>query len=96
LLRDTSAILLDTEVPDQQRHEIQAAAEADLDNRVSELYLWRVGRYHLTAIVSVVTDQSRDPDSFDIAAVNQDMRSLDVSLGPFDRGRGIQRWPTSP
>ena len=64
LLRDTSAVLLDAEVPDQQRHEIQAAVEADQDNRVSDLHLWRVGRHHLAAIVSVVTDQPRDPDYY--------------------------------
>ena len=29
LLRDTSAVLLDAEVPDQRRREIQAAIEAD-------------------------------------------------------------------
>jgi cation diffusion facilitator family transporter len=61
LLRDTSAVLLDAEVPDQRRRAIQAAIEADLDNRVSDLHLWRVGRRHLAAIVSVVTHEPKDP-----------------------------------
>jgi cation diffusion facilitator family transporter len=64
LLRDTSAVLLDAEVPDQRRREIQAAVEADLDNRVSDLHLWRVGRRHLAAIVSVVTHEPRDPGHY--------------------------------
>ena len=64
LLRDTSAVLLDAEVPDQRRREIQAAVEADLDNRVSDLHLWRVGRRHLAAIISVVTHAPRDPSHY--------------------------------
>ncbi|MFI5307865.1 MAG: CDF family Co(II)/Ni(II) efflux transporter DmeF, partial [Polyangiales bacterium] len=46
LLRDTSAVLLDAEVPETRRQQIRAAVEADLDNRVSDLHLWRVGRRH--------------------------------------------------
>ena len=57
-------MLLDAEVPDQRRREIQAAVEADLDNRVSDLHLWRVGRRHLAAIVSVVTHEPRDPSHY--------------------------------
>lgn len=64
LLRDTSAVLLDAEVPDQRRREIQAAVEADLDNRVSDLHLWRVGRRHMAAIISVVTHEPRDPEHY--------------------------------
>ena len=62
LLRDTSAVLLDAEVPEWRRREIQAAVEADRDNRISDLHLWRVGRRHLAAIVSVVTREPRDPE----------------------------------
>lgn len=64
LLRETSAVLLDAEVPDQRRREIQAAVEADLDNRVSDLHLWRVGPRHLAAIVSVVTHEPKDPGHY--------------------------------
>lgn len=64
LLRDTSAVLLDAEVPDQRRREIQAAVEADLDNRVSDLHLWRVGPCHLAAIISIVTDEPREPGHY--------------------------------
>jgi cation diffusion facilitator family transporter len=64
LLRDTSAVLLDAEVPDERRRQIQAAVEADQDNRVCDLHLWRVGRRHLAAIVSVVTHEPRDPSHY--------------------------------
>ncbi len=66
LLRDTSAVLLDSEVPDDRRRQIQAAIEADLDNRVSDLHLWRVGRRHIAAIVSIVTHKPRDPSHYKI------------------------------
>jgi cation diffusion facilitator family transporter len=64
LLRDTSAVLLDAEVPETRRRQVQAAVEADLDNRVADLHLWRVGRHHLAAIVSVVTHQPQEPSHY--------------------------------
>jgi cation diffusion facilitator family transporter len=64
LLRDTSAVLLDAEIPDQRRREVEDAIEADADNRVVDLHLWRVGRRHLAAIVSVVTHEPRDPSHY--------------------------------
>jgi cation diffusion facilitator family transporter len=64
LIADTSAVLLDAEVPDERRREIQAAVEADPSTRVSDLHLWRVGRRHLAAIVSVVSRQPREPEHY--------------------------------
>ena len=61
LLRDTSAVLLDAEVSDQRRREIREAIEGDLDNRVTDLHLWRVGPRHLAAVVSLVSHEPRDP-----------------------------------
>jgi Co/Zn/Cd efflux system component len=61
LLKDTSAVLLDAEVPGTLRQAIQNALEADDDDRVADLHLWRVGPKHMAAIVSVVTHEPRDP-----------------------------------
>jgi cation diffusion facilitator family transporter len=61
LLRDTSRVLLDAEVSDRRSREIQRAIEADADNRIADLHLWRVGPEHLAAIISVVTHEPRDP-----------------------------------
>lgn len=60
LLRDTSGVLLDAEVSEQQRQAIRAAVESEADNRVADLHLWRVGPRHLAVIVSVVTHEPRD------------------------------------
>jgi cation diffusion facilitator family transporter len=61
LLKDTSAVLLDAEVADRRRQEIQEAVEKDADNHVADLHVWRVGPHHLAAIVSLVTHEPREP-----------------------------------
>jgi cation diffusion facilitator family transporter len=61
LLRDTSAVLLDSEVAPSRREAIRVAIEAQADNRVADLHVWRVGPRHLAAIVSVVTAEPREP-----------------------------------
>lgn len=64
LLRDTSGVLLDAEVPAERRDDIRAAIEADADNRVADLHIWRVGPRHLAAVISVVTHQPRAPEHY--------------------------------
>lgn len=64
LLKDTSAVLLDAEVTMERRQEIRAAIELDVDNRVADLHLWRVGPRHLAAIVSIVTREPREPSHY--------------------------------
>jgi cation diffusion facilitator family transporter len=61
LLKETSAVLLDAEDASGRRQAIREAIERDADNRVADLHLWRVGPRHLAAIVSVVTQQPREP-----------------------------------
>jgi cation diffusion facilitator family transporter len=64
LLRDTSRVLLDAELPERRRREIERAIETDSDDRVVDLHVWRVGPRHLAAIVSVVTHEARGPDHY--------------------------------
>ncbi|HYG67412.1 MAG TPA: CDF family Co(II)/Ni(II) efflux transporter DmeF, partial [Anaeromyxobacteraceae bacterium] len=60
LLRDTSAVLLDAELSPGRRAAIRTAVEAvDPEGRVADLHVWRVGRRHLAAIVSVVSGAPR-------------------------------------
>ena len=61
LLRDTSAVLLDSEVSMARRDAIRAVLETDRDDRVADLHLWRVGPRQLAAIISVVTTEPRPP-----------------------------------
>lgn len=60
LVRDTGAILLDM-CPDREVEQgIRRTIETGGD-RLSDLHVWRLGPSHLGAIVSVVTEQGRDP-----------------------------------
>jgi cation diffusion facilitator family transporter len=59
LIRDTSRILLDGAVPGDVLARIRAPIEADLDNCVSDLHVWKVAGNKLGAIVSVVTSRPR-------------------------------------
>jgi cation diffusion facilitator family transporter len=61
LLRDTSRVLLDAELGEKRRESVRKRIEADADNRVTDLHLWRVGPRHLAAIISVVTRSPREP-----------------------------------
>lgn len=64
LLRDTSRILLDSDVDPEIVAAICAAIEADSDNRVADLHVWRVGSSHLAAAVSVVTHYPKSPEHY--------------------------------
>lgn len=59
LMRDTGGILLDMN-PDQSiTAKVREAIESDGD-RLLDLHLWRLGPGHLGAVVSVLTNKSRD------------------------------------
>jgi cation diffusion facilitator family transporter len=64
LLRDTSRILLDGDVDAGAVGEVKAALEAESDDLVADLHLWRVGPRNLAAIVSLVTDEPRAPEHY--------------------------------
>ena len=64
LLRDTSRVLLDAEVPRERLAAIRDAIECDADTRVTDLHVWRVGPRHLAAILSVVAHAPREPDHY--------------------------------
>jgi cation diffusion facilitator family transporter len=64
LITASSRTLLDAEASPAKADAIRARVEADADNRVTDLHLWRVGPHHLAAIVSVMTHQPRPPDHY--------------------------------
>jgi cation diffusion facilitator family transporter len=81
LLRDTSSVLLDAEVPATRRDAIQAAIEADADNRVADLHVWRVGPRHLAAIVSVVSHAPCAPEHYkELLREHEDLVHLTVEV----------------
>ncbi len=61
LLRNTSWVLLDAEIGTEQKVNIQKTLEADSEDRVSDLHIWRVGPKHLAAIISIVSHEPKEP-----------------------------------
>jgi Co/Zn/Cd efflux system component len=55
LLKETSPILLDECTEKDAKSALKAKIEADADNRVADLHLWKVGPDDYAAIISLVT-----------------------------------------
>jgi cation diffusion facilitator family transporter len=64
LIRDTSRVLLDSEMDPAALKEIREAIESDGDSRVSDLHLLRVGLNEFAVVASVVTDVPRSPEDY--------------------------------
>jgi len=64
LLRDTAAVLLDAEVPQDRRDAIRSALESEPGTRVTDLHLWRVGPRHFAAEVVVSAAGDRGADDY--------------------------------
>ena len=64
LLRDTGRILLDSEIEEEKFEQVRKLVEADADNRVVDLHLWRMGSQHIGAIVALVTHYPQLPEHY--------------------------------
>lgn len=85
LLHDTGGVLLDAEISSGRQQQVRDTIEADGDNRVSDLHLWRVGPRHLAAIVSVVTHSPRPPGHYKALLQHyEDLAHVTVEVQPCD------------
>lgn len=64
LLKETSSVLLDQCIDSERKTKIKEAIEADSDNRVSDIHIWKVGPAHYAAIISLVTHYPESPDHY--------------------------------
>ncbi len=64
LLMDTGRILLDRDVDPGFVSEIVQRIEAESDNRVSDIHVWRVGADSLSVILSIVTHHPHPPEHY--------------------------------
>jgi cation diffusion facilitator family transporter len=64
LVRDTSRVLLDSDVEPGVAAAVRHAIESHDDNQVVDLHLWRVGPRGLSAIISVATHHPRPPEYY--------------------------------
>lgn len=64
LLKDTARVLLDRDVNPQLVADITACIEADADNRVADIHVWRVGAGSLSVILSIVTHHPQPAEHY--------------------------------
>ncbi len=96
LLRDTSAILLDSAVSSSTVEAVRAAIEADADNRVADLHLWRVGPRHLAAIISVVSHYPQPPEHYKALLHGvSDLAHVSVEVQPCTSTPCLPRTPSA-
>jgi cation diffusion facilitator family transporter len=85
LLVDTGKVLLDRDVNQEAVEEIRSIIEADSDNRVADLHVWRVGSHHLSAIVSIVTHFPKTPDHYKkLLADYNEIAHVTVEVNPCE------------
>ena len=64
LLKESSAILLDAGVKSEVRDEIREIIEADADNRITDLHVWKIGPQHLAVLLTIVTHHPRSASTY--------------------------------
>jgi len=64
LLKNTSSILLDSEMGENARRKIYSAIESDNDSKIADLHIWLIGSNELAGIVSIVTSQNRPAEDY--------------------------------
>ncbi len=87
LLLDTSGILLDKTIDKNIIASIQKKIEAEADNRVADIHVWKLGPKDYGAILSLVTHYPKDPAHY--KALLDDFSQLahitmEVNLGQGD------------
>lgn len=64
LVKDTKSILLDHCADRNIKTKIKDTIEADSDNRISDIHIWKVGPFHYAAIISLVTHYPKPPEYY--------------------------------
>ena len=64
LLKETGPILLDASIEKDYQQAIKQVIEADADNRISDLHVWKVGANHYAAIIALVTHHANSTEHY--------------------------------
>lgn len=70
LLKETSTILLDGSIKKETLQKIVQALEAENDNRVSDIHVWKVGPDDYATMVSIVTHHPRPAEHYKTLIAN--------------------------
>ncbi len=85
LLRQTSSLLLDTQTDPALLSKIRATIEADTNNRITDLHLWRIAPNQLVAIITVTTASPRPPQYYKDLLVNlAELVHITVEVQPWE------------
>lgn len=83
LARDTGRILLDINAGTELSDYIRQLIEADADNHITDLHVWRVGPGHVSAIVSILTSRPQPPDYYkDLLKDLEQICHITVEINP--------------
>lgn len=66
LLKQTSPILLDASIDAEYQEAIKEAIEKDLDNRISDCHVWKIGANHYAATIALVTHYPKSTEHYKI------------------------------
>lgn len=85
LLRDTGKILLDRDVDKRKVEKIYSMIEADTDNRITDLHLWKIGPNQLAVIISLVTHFPKTPEHYKrLLSSIEELAHINVEVHPCD------------
>lgn len=70
LMRSTSAVLVDADANPELAAAVRKVLEAENEDRISDLHLWRIGPGAYAAIVSVVSAHPRAPEDYKAKLAN--------------------------
>jgi len=83
LIRETGHILLDGSPDPGTLVHIRSLIEADADNRIADLHVWRVGAQDYAAIVSLVTHRPRPPEYYRaLLAAEARLTHISIEVNP--------------
>ncbi len=83
LLKDTSSILLDRAIDSEKTTAIKETIEADADNRVSDIHVWKVGPLGCAAMISIVTHFPNSPEHYKKLLHNySELSHLTIEVNP--------------
>ena len=81
LTRDTGSILLDMNVNTPLSENIRNLLEAEGENQIRDLHLWRLGPGHFAAIISLSTRNPRPPEYYkDLLEKIEELRHITVEV----------------
>lgn len=82
LVRDTSSILLDQSVDGEREKQIKEKLEADADNRVVDIHIWKLGATDYSAVISVVTHFPQSPEYYKKLLADFNISHITVEVNP--------------